>query len=1122
MVWSVPSDNGSPITDYLVEYKLASDSSWATFNDGTSNESTATVTGLTNGASYNFRVSAINTNGSSDTSAVATATPLSATPQAPSAVSVTITGTPTVGELLVGSYTFADPNGDTEGSTSFRWLRADTVGGSYSAISGATSQNYTITSDDLNKYIKFEVTPTANNSPAIGTPVLSSATVQIDEVDYLNHILSTGQSLSTGTNGAPALSTTQPYSNLMLNGASLVNLVESGVETMSSALANTLTSLSPGGNYQSVVTRHGVGGTAYSGLKKGTGPYSTGMTQVTNVKNAATALGRVARVVGVTTIHGESDHLAGNSAAYESYLVQWQNDYETDVKAITGQSGDIPLFTDQMSSHTGYNAATSGIPIAQLSASENNPDEIILVGPKYFLNYSDSAHLTAASYRWLGEYYGKVMKKVLIDHQDWRPLSPDSIVRTGNVILANFHVPGGELAFDTTIVSAKANYGFEYYDSTSSATISSVEILDGDTVKITLSGTPTGSNQRLRYAYTGTPGSQPGASVAGSARGNLRDTDSTPSLHGNTLYNWAVHFDKAITLDTSAPIIASISSSKSDGTYSVGEVIDIDVVFSKAVSSTGNVTVTLETGATDRTCTFTVTSNTTGTCDYTVQAGDLSSDLTVRSISGTIADLDGNPMVNFTPATNLAANKALVIDTTGPIISSVVATPSTTSAVITWTTNKLASTGMTYGLTSTHTVTAPVTDTSPRVLSHSKTISSLIACTTYHYSVVSVDSSSVSTTSPNATFTTDGCVGSAEILADETTAIDASTGGTAQLTNGGNTILLNIPAGATADNLFYQIKLIDPADGLNGTGIPTGKTASNLVFDLKNIYDVNTGVAPGFDEPIEITVTYDEDDLNGIDESSLEIWHYSGGVWTSLAPCTVDTNANTVTCETDSFSVFGLFGEVAAAASGNWTGDGSHPAPVEQPHALGTNIITSDGTIYTLTRDGKRRPYTSAGAYLSYGFNTWTNVVPANNADLALEIGSFIPVRDGSIACSDRGSDKGTCYLITGGKKAGFTSSAVFKALGFSFGNAIYGDVSFMETAPNLSTSEQAHLAGTLINNSGTLQIISVGALVGIPSMQILTSWGYNPAHAVLANTFDKAYSQIQVLAERLAGVLNF
>jgi len=122
----------------------------------------------------------------------------------------------------------------------------------------------------------------------------------------------------------------------------------------------------------------------------------------------------------------------------------------------------------------------------------------------------------------------------------------------------------------------------------------------------------------------------------------------------------------SVTFDKTAPTIISASSNKGNGTYTSGESIDIIVSFSEAVTSTGNVTVTLETGATDRTCTFSVASASSGSCNYTVQAGDSTNDLNVSSISGTIADLAGNALTNFTPATNLATNKAIVIDTTVP------------------------------------------------------------------------------------------------------------------------------------------------------------------------------------------------------------------------------------------------------------------------------------------------------------------------------------------------------------------------------------------------------------------------------------------------------------------------
>jgi uncharacterized repeat protein (TIGR02543 family) len=86
--WIVPtSDGGSAITDYVIEYSVAGSGTWTTFADGTSTATTATITGLTAGSSYEFRVSAKNLIGSSLPSF--TSPVVDALPAAPTISSVT-------------------------------------------------------------------------------------------------------------------------------------------------------------------------------------------------------------------------------------------------------------------------------------------------------------------------------------------------------------------------------------------------------------------------------------------------------------------------------------------------------------------------------------------------------------------------------------------------------------------------------------------------------------------------------------------------------------------------------------------------------------------------------------------------------------------------------------------------------------------------------------------------------------------------------------------------------------------------------------------------------------------------------------------------------------------------
>ncbi len=193
-----------------------------------------------------------------------------------------------------------------------------------------------------------------------------------------------------------------------------------------------------------------------------------------------------------------------------------------------------------------------------------------------------------------------------------------------------------------------------------------------------------------------------------------------------------------------------------------------------------------------------------------------------------------------------------------------------------------------------------------------------------------------------------------------------------------------------------------------------------------------------------------------------------------------------------------------------------------QVHAAGTNVLESNGTVAMVGTDGQLHPYTSAGAFLSYGFNSFSSVVTATSQDLALPTSSFIPPQDGSIICSDRGADQGTCYFISGGQKFGFTSAAVFTGLGFSFAHAANGDVSWMTMGSMLiNSSSQQHLPGTLIDQNGTVYLVGTNGLLGIPDLNTFNSWGYSFNNVVPANSADSSLTQTGVMALRQAGQLS-
>lgn len=179
------------------------------------------------------------------------------------------------------------------------------------------------------------------------------------------------------------------------------------------------------------------------------------------------------------------------------------------------------------------------------------------------------------------------------------------------------------------------------------------------------------SNNDLDYVSTGSLVA--GISLEDSAGNPVSATPlATPGAAGSLGAN------KAIIIDTEAPTVLNVTSSKTDGYYKAGETIPVSVEFSEVVTVTGTPTLTLETDATDRNATYSSGSgSTTLLFDYVVQSGDGSSDLDyvdANSLSAgtSIQDAAGNDatltLANPGDPNSLGDNKALVIDTTPPTV----------------------------------------------------------------------------------------------------------------------------------------------------------------------------------------------------------------------------------------------------------------------------------------------------------------------------------------------------------------------------------------------------------------------------------------------------------------------
>ena len=174
LTWTAPSaTGGADITDYIVQYRATTTTTWSTFSDGTGTSVTATVTGLDSAIDYAFRVAAVNSEGTGDYSGEVVLVAVSSASLSQSTVSA------------------ADSLIDDSGSTTVTVQLVDSRGRNLTASSGAVAisadNSATVGSVTDNGDGTYSATVTATTAGTItvsatlnGVAISNTATIEAD------------------------------------------------------------------------------------------------------------------------------------------------------------------------------------------------------------------------------------------------------------------------------------------------------------------------------------------------------------------------------------------------------------------------------------------------------------------------------------------------------------------------------------------------------------------------------------------------------------------------------------------------------------------------------------------------------------------------------------------------------------------------------------------------------------------------------------------------------------------------------------------------------------------------------------------------------------------------------
>ena len=380
----------------------------------------------------------------------------------------------------------------------------------------------------------------------------------------INHFMSYGQSRSVGADSVPVITTAQRFDTLKFNGGvraqdgggtvaqnhtSLQPLTETEIslrgETPVAGATEFIKELIllengisfTGQSYQLLGSAPGQSGTAIAGLISPTTPYQNVTSDISYGFSLAQAAGKTYKVRAFDWMQGESDYAVNTvGATYKAQLIQLRTDIANFAKTTTGQTEEVVCIQDQLCDHGSYgNANNPYIALIQLDLAKTQPF-FYLSCPTYFATPGGVHHSASAS-KWIGAYHGLVYKRVVVDKVDWKPVSPVSAYRQGNIAMVKLNTPAPPLVIDAVSVPAQTNSGFSLVTAANVAiTISSISLIQKDVVKI-VAATAIPAGAKLRYGFGGI--------------GNLRDSQGLTLVFdggglNKPMHNWCCIFEETL------------------------------------------------------------------------------------------------------------------------------------------------------------------------------------------------------------------------------------------------------------------------------------------------------------------------------------------------------------------------------------------------------------------------------------------------------------------------------------------------------------------------------------------------------------------------------------------------